>query len=152
MLLFSVYKQIKTRLATLGVKTFWYTGQYQIGKGNQSLVAPAIYIQMPDDSDITFVGKEVKVAKKVPISIHYVSIAPFKGVDNAIQDSAIEDHEAKLKAIDKLLEGWNATDANQQILTQQLTEIKSNTLKYISKNLASVITYQTDIYSRHLRS
>jgi hypothetical protein len=84
MLLFSVYKQIKTRLANLGVKTFWYTGQYQVGKENQSLVVPAIYIQMPGESQIDFVGKQVKVAKKIPIIIHYISIAPFKGVDNAI--------------------------------------------------------------------
>ncbi len=151
MLLYSVYKQIKTRLNGLGIKTFWYTGQYQVGKANQSLVAPAIYIQMPADTNITFVGKEVKVAKKVPITIHYLSSAPFKGVDNAVQDAAIEDHEAKLKAIDKLLDGWNATDTDGQVLTQQLTEIKSNSLQYVSTNLVSVITYQTDIYSRHLR-
>lgn len=151
MLLYPVYKQIKTQLATIGVNTFWYTGQYQVGKANQSLVVPAIYIQMPGESDITFVGKEVKVAKKVPIAIHYLSSAPFKGVDNSVQDTAIEAHEAKLKAIDKLLDGWNATDTDGQILTQQLTEIKSDTLKYISKNLVSVITYQTDIFSRHLR-
>jgi hypothetical protein len=151
MLLYPVYKQIKTRLATVGVKTFWYTGQYQAGSANQSLVVPAIYIQMPGESNTTFVGKEVKVAKKVPITIHYLSSAPFKGVDNAVQDAAIEDHEAKLKAIDKLLDGWNATDTDGQILTQQFTEIKSNTLQYVSKNLVSLITYQTDIFSRHLR-
>ena len=151
MILYPVYKQIKTRLATLGIKTFWYTGQYQQGKDNTSLVVPAIYIEMPGESAIDFVGKQVKVAKKVPITIHYISNAPFKGVDNAVQDTAIEAHEAKLKALDKLLDGWNSIDTDGQILTQQLTEIKSNSLQYMGKNLVSVITYQTGIYSRHLR-
>lgn len=151
MLLYNVYKQIKAHLAPLGIHTFWYIGQYQQTKDNTSLVVPAIYIQMPSESQIDFVGKEVKVARKAPIIIHYISSAPFKGTDNAAQEAAIEAHEAVLAAIDKLLDGWNALDTNGQILTQQLTEIKSNTLQYVSRNMVSVVTYQTDIYSRHLR-
>ncbi len=150
MLLYPIYKAIKQHLGT-EVPVFFYLGQYTRGKDNTSYRVPAIYIEMPKDADLKFYGKKLLAAKNVPIKIHYISYAPFKSVDNTVQDTAIATHENKLKEIDKLMDGWNATNLEGKLLTQQLLPTNSNTLNFDGTNVYSIITYTTEIYSRHLQ-
>ena len=156
---YPVYKAIKDRLITPGTgltspvllgNVFWYTGQYLKGKDNTSYAVPATYIEMPKPTDLYFYSKNVLAAKSAKINVHYISHAPFKNHDNFIQDSAIAAHENTLKEIDILLDSWNAFDVNGKILTQQLIPVAGNMLNFVGNNIYSIITYRTEIYSRHL--
>lgn len=161
MFVYPIYKAIKQRLnapeapqaspALLG-NVFFYINQYLPGKDNTSYKVPALYIEMPKNSNLQFYGRKLLAAKNAPIKIHYISYAPFKNHDNAVQDSAIAAHENTLREIDLLLNGWNVTDANGRLLTQQLIPTNAAIMQYIGDNLISVITYTTEIYSRHLQA
>jgi hypothetical protein len=148
---YPIYKAIKARLGNT-VPVFFYIGQYTKGKDNTSYKVPAIYIEMPKPTEIQFLSRKLVLAKGAVVKVHYISHAPFKSHDNTIQDSAIQAHENKVKEIDKLLNGWNATDANNKLLTEQLIPVNANMLNFSGENVASVIGYKTDMYSRHLQS
>lgn len=145
-----IYKAIKLRLASLGVPVFFYIGQYTPGKDNTSYVVPVIYIEMPDENQLDFFGKKLMVAKNANVKIHYLSHAPFKNHDNAVQDAALELHETKVREIDVLLNGWNATNGNGKNLTEQLIPSGGRLMKFQRKSAITVVNYRTDLYSNHL--
>lgn len=157
MFLYPIYKAIKTRLTTItspsgvvgGIPIFFFIGQYKKGKDNTSYAVPAIYIEMPKDTGLNFYPKNLMSAK-APIKIHYISYAPFKNHDNTAQEAAIEAHEQKLRDIDTLLTGWNVTDVTALKLTEQLIPGNANLLDFEDMTVTSIISYNTEIYSRHL--
>jgi hypothetical protein len=148
MLLYPIYKAIKTRLGA-DVPVFFFIGQYLPGRQNTSYKVPAIYIEMPKDLPINFYPKKLMTAKG-KIKIHYISYAPFKNHDNDTQDAAVLTHDSKLNDIDKLISGWNATDENGNKITEQFTQDNADLLNYQDMALVSVLTYNVEIYSRHL--
>jgi len=156
MFCYPAYKAIKEQLAGIA-QTFFYTGQYTKGADNTSYKVPAIYIEMPKPGAVVMWGRRLKSIKPAIVKIHYISYAPFKSVDGAIQDSAIAAHEATLRQIDLLLEGWAARNAPEAgktegtLLTQKLINSNVNMLNFQDSNLFSILSYTTEIYSRHLQ-
>ena len=148
MFLYPIYKAIKTRLGP-GVPVFFFVGQYRKGKENTSYVVPAIYIEMPKENPLNFYPKKLMATKGI-IKIHYISYAPFKNHDNNTQDAAILAHNQKLRDIDTLINGWNVSDVESNKLTEQMISGNANLLNFEDMNLISVLSYNTEIYSRHL--
>jgi len=153
-----IYQQLKTRLSQLPViagavqiPMFFYIGQYLPGKENTSYKVPAIYFDFPDNSNIEFKPQKLMSSKLNIIKIHYISYAPFKNHDNEVQDAEVLAHDAMLKQIDLLLNGWHAVDANGLKLTEQFLTKGGSFLQYKRMCLVSVINYQTEIFSRHLK-
>lgn len=142
------YKALKDRLKTIA-PVFKYIGQYQTGKDNISFTVPAIYIELPKPNTIQFLRKRA-IAKGVQFKIHYISHAPFKNQDTAAQDLAIEQHEDKLKQIDRLVTGWSVKDGNGRLLTEQFVPVNGNMQNFLPQSVVSVIGYNTDVYSHHL--
>ena len=156
MYLYTLYKAIKNRLSDAnllpgGVPVYFYIGQYQTGKGNSSLTIPAIYIEVLKNNAVLFYPKDEMSIKDMIIRIHYISYAPFKNADNAQQETAINNHETKLKAIDKLLYKWHVVDADNNKLSEQLITNATNLLNFIDNGVVSIIDYKTQIYSNHLK-
>lgn len=149
MFIYPIYKAIKTRLGP-DVPVFFFIDQYKKGKDNTSYVVPAIYVEFPKDMRLDFYPRKLMTSKNVPIKIHYISHAPFKNHDNAIQEAAIAAHEDKLKDIDRLTNGWNVADIEGNKLTEQLIPGNASLLNFQDVYVISVITYPTEIYSRHL--
>lgn len=145
MFTYPVYKAIKELLKDIA-PVFWYIGQYTKGKTNTSYRVPAIYIEMPKDSSVTFWGGRKKVIKPAPIKIHYISNAPFKNHDNAVQDSAIVAHDATLLELSERLDGIVFRKEDGSLLTQQLIHTGSNEHNFISEQIFSVLTFTTEIY------
>lgn len=155
MFLYPIYTAIKQRLTNPlllpgPIPIYFYIEQYHRGKDNTSYSIPAIYIELPKNNNIDFYPKKVMSAKDVIIKIHYISYAPFKNADNAQQETAIAQHEAALKQIDKLLNCWNVKDVNNQNLTEQLITDGCSLLNFMDKAVVSIINYKTEAYSRHL--
>lgn len=148
MFLYPIYKAIKAHLGP-SVPVFFFIGQYLKGTGNTNYVVPAIYIELPKDLLVNFYPKKV-MATKAPIKIHYISHAPFKNHDNDAQDAQLEAHDQKMKDIDTLINGWNVTDENGHKLTEQMVLANASLLNFTEMNLISVLSYNTEIYSRHL--
>jgi hypothetical protein len=146
---YSIYKQIKQRLGE-DIPVFFYVGQYLKGKDNTSYRVPAIYIEMPKLSNISYYGK-VLAMKDSKVKIHVLHHAPFKNHENNTQDGAIELHDEKLKAIDKLLNGWNATDSTGNKITEQFITDGGEFMQFDGVTITSVLHYQTELYSRHLK-
>lgn len=155
MFIYPIYTAIKQYLSTnlTGAATpiYFYIGQYQKGKDNTSYTIPAIYIELPKENRINFYPKKIMTAKDVIIKIHYISYAPFKNADNAQQETAIAQHEAKLKEIDKLIMGWNVKDVNNLNLTEQFITDGSSLLNFMDKSVVSIIDYKTEVFSHHLK-
>lgn len=145
MINYSVYKALKVRLAGIA-PIFYFIGQYAKGKDNTSYVVPAIYIQMPEANTLVFYGKKQLAAKNALIRIHYIHNAPFKNHDSVIQDSALAAHEAKVNAIYDKLTGWNATNEDESLLTQQLIPVGSAEMKFMGSHVVSVLTFRTEMY------
>lgn len=143
---FTIYKGIKQRLTAVA-PCFYYLGQYLKGKDNTSYIVPAIYIEMPKFLNITFFGK-VRTAKGAQVKIHLVTNAPYKNQDNTVQDSAIAEHENKLKEMDGLMTGWSLKDNNQKLLTNQFIPVADNVGNFEGVKVYSVLTYTTEFYVR----
>lgn len=141
------YKAIKAKIA--GTEpVFRYLGQYLKGKENTSYKVPATYIETPKNSEIIFFnGKRILAAKNVQFKIHYISNAPFKNHDNTVQEAAIEAHEARIEAIDKLITGFDFKDTDGRIIMQQLIPVKDAMLTFMDNHVVSVITYVTEVYN-----
>jgi hypothetical protein len=155
MFLTPVYKAIKNRLTPAfadgtAIPVFFYISQYLPGKENTSYRVPAIYIDMPDDSKIEFLPRKIMHSKDALIKIHLVTYAPFKNHDDAVQDAAVLLHDSYLKQIDVLINGWFAIEGGVN-LTQQFLTKGGSFLQFKHMCLVSVLTYQTEIYSRHLQ-
>jgi len=150
MLAYPIYKAIKEQLKNIA-PCFYYRNQYKESPDNTSFKVPAIFIEMPKSTTLNFYGKKLLAAQKAQITIHYVSYAPFKAVDNSLQDTLLAAHNGILIDINKALCGWNAIDADSKILTQQFIPIASDELNFIPEKVFSTITYQTEIYTRHLQ-
>lgn len=154
MFLYPIYTALKQYLndsfAENPIPVFFYIGQYKKGKDNTSYRIPAIYIELPKDNKIDFYPKKIMTAKEVRIKIHYISYAPFKNADNAQQEEAIQQHEATLKVIDKLLNLLVIKDAGNKNLTEQFVTDNANLLDFLDSAVVSVLGYKTQVYSRHL--
>lgn len=148
MFCYPVYKLLKEQLNTIA-PVFYFIGQYTRGKDNTSYRLPAIYVEMPGTSNIQFWGRRAMAIKPAQIKIHYISHAPFKNHDNTVQDSAIAAHEAVITNIDFLLQGFIARDSDNNLLTQSLIPLGVDTLNFQDNCVYSVLTYTTEIYSRH---
>lgn len=154
MFITDAYKAIKKRLTDAGINVpiFFYIGQYQPGRDNTSYKVPAIYLEFQKEIMIDFFPTKRMVAKAVNIKLHYISYAPFKNHDNEVQDNALDEHNAKLVEIDKLLNGWNAVEErSDRILTQQLIPKGGSFMFFINSAVGSIIDYQTEIFSNHMR-
>lgn len=145
---FTIYKLIKDRLKEIA-PGFYYMGQYLKGKDNTSYVVPAIYIELPKYLPTTF-ERKVKVAKAAQIKIHLVTNAPYKNHDNVVQDSAIQEHQTKLNAIDKLMTGCVLKDAEERLISQQFIPVGTNAGNFEGLKVYSVLTYSVTLYSHHL--
>lgn len=146
----AIKEHLKTNLSGATVPVFFYIGQYQKGKENTSYTIPAIYIELPKNMPLNFYPKKVMSAKGIEIKIHYISYAPFTNADNSQQEAAIAQHEARLKEIDKLTNGWVMKDIAGLNLTEQLISNNGSFLNFADKAVYSVMTYKTEVYSRHL--
>lgn len=150
MFIYPVYKKIKQHLSSLGIPTFFYIGQYQPGKNNTSYLVPAIYIEMPKDVPVTVTHKITRSAVS-QVKIHYISYAPFKAATTEVQETAIAEHENKLKAIDALLHNWNTVDGDENLTEQFVAGNNNVLLQYQGMTLFSVLGYSTRFLSRHLK-
>ncbi len=150
MFIYPVYNAIKQHLSSLEIPAFFYIGQYLPGKNNTSYLVPAIYIEMPKDVPVTVTNKITRSAV-AQVKIHYISYAPFKAATTEVQETAIADHEEKLKAIDALMHQFVAMDGEEN-LTEQFVAGNNNTLmQFQGMTLFSVLGYSTRFFSRHLR-
>jgi hypothetical protein len=130
----------------VGVPVFWYTGQYQKGKDNVSYIAPAIYIEMPKNLKIDYFPRKLQVVKDAQIKIHIVSTAPYKSIDNAMQDAAVEKHMKLNEDVHALLNAFQIKDAKGQLLASQLIITGENTMNYLGSFAFSVLTYKCEFY------
>lgn len=148
MFTYPVYKELKDRLNDIA-PVFRFHGQYNKGKDNTSYKVPAIYIELPTNIQVQYIRKR-KIAKGAIIKVHYISSAPYKNHDNQIMDDAYMEHEAKLKAIDKLVDGWEMKTEAGKLITEQFTQTNEVLISQVGENTVSVLSYKTDIYSDHL--
>jgi Collagen triple helix repeat (20 copies) len=150
--IFPIYNALKERLKAIA-PVFYYTGQYLPGKDNTTYKAPAVYIQMPKPLRTGFFPGKIKNAKPAEITIHYVSHAPYKESENAMQDHLLQMHQEKLNEIDRMLTGLIITEPepDKKLITQQLVPTACNIGNYLKTNIWSSITYSTELFSRHLQ-
>jgi hypothetical protein len=146
----SIYRGLKDRLNNIAPVSR-YINQYDKGNGNTTYTVPALYIEMPRNFNIDFLPGKLQVAKGCVINIHLITNAPYKAQDNTVQDAAIDDHDAKLKAIDALLTGYALRDNNNRLLTEQFIPTNQKEKMFDGVHCISVLTYTTSIYSRHLQ-
>lgn len=132
----------------IDIPVLWYTGQYQRGKDNISILAPVIYIEMPKTLDINYFPRKLQVAKNVSIKIHILSIAPYKSVDNAMQDSNIEKHNILLKKVEALLNGFEVKNENGKLMASQFIINNTPTMSYMSSFVVSVLEYKCEFYEK----
>ena len=147
---YKIYKAIKSRLAAVA-PGFYYLGQYLKKSDNSSYIVPAIYIEMPKLLDVKFEAGQVQVAKEVTVKIHLVTNAPHRTGETVYQDNDIQDHQAKLDALDKLMTGCVLRDDKERLLTQQFVPTGGDNMNFEGVKIFSVITYTTDLYSYHLK-
>lgn len=140
---YPVYKLIKQRVKDIAA-TFYFLGQYEKGKDNTSYKVPAIYIEMPANGSTRYNGRRQRSVKG-NIRIHYISNAPFKNHDNTVQDAALAAHHAQLKALDDLLQGWVAVDADSKKLTQQFLQNATTEMRFLGSHVVSILQYGTEI-------
>jgi hypothetical protein len=145
-----IYKGLKQRLNALA-PCFYFLGQYLKGADNTSYIVPAIYIELPKFMPVDFAPGKIQVAKGVQLKVHLVTNAPFSNSNNQYQENNILEHQAKLDAIDRLMTGFVLKDDKQRLLTQQLVPVAGNNMNYEGVKIYSVITYETDILSYHLK-
>jgi hypothetical protein len=156
MFLHNIYLALKQHLSApanltlAGIPIFLYIGQYRPGKDNTSYSIPAIYIELPKDSKIKSYPKKVMSIKDVSFKIHYISYAPFKNADNAMQETAIAQHETILRAIDQALSEKVFKDVSGNNLTEQFLTQNVNLLNFLDKAVFSILDYKTEVYSQHL--
>lgn len=143
---FTIYKGIKQRLSVLA-PCFYFLGQYLKGKDNTSYVIPAIYIEMPKNLSVAFFGK-LRGSRNAQVKIHLITNAVYKNHDTVVQDSAMAEHESKLKQIDALMTGWSLKDVNQKLITNQFIPVFDSVGYFDGVKLYSVITYTTEFYNR----
>lgn len=134
----------------LDIPVFWYTGQYQKGKDNVSYVAPAIYIEMPKNLKVDYFPRKLQVVKDAQIKIHIVSTAPYKSIDNAMQDAAVEKHMKLNEDVHALLNGFQIKDVNGQLLASQLININENSMNYIGSTAFTILTYKCEFYHKEV--
>ncbi len=147
---YSIYKQIKDRLG-VDVPVFFYIGQYLRGKDNTSYRVPAIYIELPKQTNIDYYGKKIVTMKDSMVKIHVLHYAPFKNHENETQEAAIQQHDEKIKAVDTLLNGWHAIDAKGDKITEQLITAGGVFMQFDGMIVFSVLDYKTELYSHHLK-
>lgn len=150
MLLLPTYTQLKQRLSSI-CDIQYFTGQYMPGESEGTYTIPVMYIEMPKDVIIHHLPKGITLAKNCTIKIHYLSNAPFTDTDNPVQEELLLAHEANLQEIDRLINEWNAVDNGEKI-TEQLIPKAAKLMELKRMTCISVINYETDIYSKHLRS
>ena len=149
MFLYPVYKAIKLRLALIA-PVYLYIGQYKPGKDNTSYSIPAIYIELPKNVPVNVYPRKIMSSAFVNIQIHFIGYAPFKNADNAQQEAAVEGHEAILKQIDTLLNGWNVKDTAGKNVTEAFGLDNVNPLNFEDKAVYSILEYKTQVHSLHL--
>ena len=144
--------EFETQCGTLcgGIDTpiLWYNGQYQRGKDNISILAPVIYIEMPKILDINYFPRKLQVAKNVAIKIHILSIAPYKSMDNPMQDSNIEKHNILLKRVEALLNGFEVKNEKGKLIASQFILNSMPTMSYMSSFVVSVLEYKCEFYEK----
>lgn len=143
---FTIYKGMKQRLSAVA-PCFYFLGQYLKAKDKTSYVVPAIYIEMPKGLTIVFFGT-VRTAKAAQVKIHLVTHAVYKNHDTMVQDSAIAEHENKLKQLNDLMTGWALKDASQKLLTNQFVPALDSVGNFDGVKLYSILTYTTELYNR----
>ena len=132
----------------LDIPVFWYTGQYQKGKDNVSYVAPAIYIEMPKNLKIDYFPRKRQVAKDAIIKIHILSVAPYKSVDSAVQDAAVEKHQALINNVHDLLNGFEIKDVNNNLLATQFILGNDNPMNYMGTFAFTILNYKSEFRHR----
>jgi len=141
-----IYLALKEEIKHIA-PVFNYKGQYLQGKGNQSYIVPAIYIEMPKNTPVTYSGRGRKIMKPAQIKIHYISNAPYSGHDNVIQEAALQQHSAALTAIDDKTQGKVFFRPDQNIRTQKMRQTAANEFNYLEGHVYSILTYTTEIYN-----
>lgn len=150
--IFLRYKAIKsalkadTRLAA--VPLLWYTGQYQRGKDNVSIIAPAIYIEMPKQLKIDYFPRKLQVAKDAVIKIHILSIAPYKSMDNPMQDAQIEKHNQFIAAVQSVLNGFTIKDSSNKVIASQFILQPENPMNYMGSCAFTILGYKSEFYEK----
>jgi len=147
MFTYTIYKELKQQLTPVA-PCFFYINQYLKSKDNTSYKVPAIYIETPKNNKVDKFPRQVKVLLQAQFKIHYISYAPFKSSDNAVQDSAILAHQNALTAINERIEGLVLKDAQLRLLTQQFVIKNVSEMNFEQMCIYSVITYTTDVYNR----
>lgn len=145
MFIYPAYKEIKLHLNGIA-PVFYFLEQYQKGKDNTSYAVPAIYIEMPKNSQVTFWGNKNKVIKPALINVHYVSNAPFKNHDSPVQDSFLMQHNNALNTIDGIMEKLVLRKADGSLLSQRFIQIGSNENNFIPQRVFSILNYSTELY------
>lgn len=145
--IYSRYKKIKDKIGSI-CPTFYFTGQYLEGKGKVGYAVPAIYIEMPKALKIDYFPGKLQVAKEAQVKIHLLSNAPYSTADNTIQDTALQNHQAKLKQIHDLLSGTQFKDNNNKLIMSQFILVADSGLNYNESFAYQVLTYQSEFYHK----
>lgn len=150
MLTYPIYKALKQQLNAVA-PCFFFIGQYLQGKGNTSYRVPAIYIETPKDNKVNYFPRKQSVLLGAQFKIHVITYAPFKNEDTPVQDSQLALHETKVKQIDRMINGLVLKDQYGKLLTQQFVTVNISEMNFIYMCVITVLTYKTDVYSRHLQ-
>lgn len=140
-----VYNKLKQLLSDIA-PVFKFTGQYVKAKGNTSFIVPAIYVEMPKDTPVTYTGRGIKVMKPAVFKVHYISNAPFSQHDNTIQDAAINAHVAAVAVINKMMQGLVLKKQNGRLLTERFILTAASEEHYIDGHVISTYSYTTEVY------
>ncbi len=138
-----IYRAIRARLAAVQQPIFPFIGQYTKGKDNTAYKA-GIYIEIPKNLDVYNYGS-VKSARDT-IRIHVLSNAPYKNHDNEVQDAAYDTHNAVLKAVEDLLQGWVIKDNLERLLTQQFVGNRDSMHNVLHMQIYSILGFTTEMY------
>lgn len=146
----TIYKAIKQRIGGTTPK-FQYTGQYNKGKDKLSLIAPAIYIEMPSNENEVQYSRKTTTLRNPIVKVHVVNNAPFAGADGTVQDASIAAHEQKVMDIDKLLVGFEIKDNEDRLIAAQLRLVKIKANQFAEGKIITVLTYSSnEWHSYHL--
>ena len=140
-----IYKAIKAQLTA--APCFYFLGQYLKSADQTSYKVPALYVEMPKPSTVTYFGK-IKAVKNAQFKIHVLNNAPWKGNDTTNQDTALAAHEALKQAVSTALQGVALKDSAGLYLTQQMIETGSENMQYDGPHVFSILTFQCDFYDR----